>query len=70
MIRDGTPSVPNAVGTPTPQQRERAVTIFERSVAGRRAGTLPPLDVPEIPLEPSQKFRQVVSLVGRATAPR
>jgi phenylacetate-CoA ligase len=27
-------------------------------------------DVPEIPLEPSQKFRQVVSLVGRATAPR
>jgi glycine cleavage system P protein (glycine dehydrogenase) subunit 2 len=50
VIRDGTPSVPNAVGTPTPQQRERAVTIFERSVAGRRAGTLPPLDVPEIPL--------------------
>jgi glycine dehydrogenase subunit 2 len=36
---------------PTPQQRERATTIFERSVAGRRAGTLPPLDVPERPLD-------------------
>ncbi len=42
---------PTNAETPTPQQRERATTIFERSVAGRRAGTLPPLDVPERPLD-------------------
>ncbi len=44
-------SVPEAVGTPTPQQRERATTIFERSVPGRRAATVPPLDVPERQLD-------------------
>jgi glycine dehydrogenase subunit 2 len=32
-------------------QRDRAVTIFERSVEGRRAATLPSSDVPETPLE-------------------
>ncbi|MGH2993161.1 MAG: aminomethyl-transferring glycine dehydrogenase subunit GcvPB [Solirubrobacterales bacterium] len=32
-------------------QRDRAVTIFERSGPGRRAATLPPLDVPERPLD-------------------
>ena len=41
------PSPPTTAGTPTPQQRESATTIFQRSVAGRRAATLPPLDVPE-----------------------
>jgi glycine dehydrogenase subunit 2 len=35
----------------TPMQRDHAVTIFERSRPGRRAATLPPLDVPERPLE-------------------
>jgi glycine dehydrogenase subunit 2 len=35
----------------TPQQRERATTIFEKSVPGRRAFTPPPLDVPERPLD-------------------
>jgi len=35
----------------TPMQRDRAVTIFERSKPGRRAATLPPLDVPERPLD-------------------
>ena len=35
----------------TPQQREQATTIFERSVAGRRAATLPAADVPERPLD-------------------
>jgi glycine dehydrogenase subunit 2 len=34
----------------TPQQREPVVTIFERSVEGRRAAVLPPVDVPETPL--------------------
>ena len=46
-----TPSPPTTAETPTPQQREPATTIFERSVAGRRAATLPPLDVPERPLD-------------------
>jgi glycine dehydrogenase subunit 2 len=45
------PSPPTGAGTPTPQQREPVATIFERSVAGRRAATLPPLDVPERPLD-------------------
>jgi glycine cleavage system P protein (glycine dehydrogenase) subunit 2 len=36
----------------TPRQKEdRAVTIFERSRPGRRAATLPPVDVPERPLD-------------------
>src|SRR5688500_12586197 len=43
-------SPPTTAETPTPQQRESATTIFERSVAGRRAATLPPLDVPGRPL--------------------
>jgi glycine dehydrogenase subunit 2 len=36
-----------SVPTQTPQQRERATTIFEKSVEGRRAFSPPPLDVPE-----------------------
>ena len=35
----------------TPMQRDRAVTIFERSRPGRRAATLPRLDVPGRPLD-------------------
>jgi glycine dehydrogenase subunit 2 len=35
----------------TAQQRDRAVTIYERSRPGRRAFTPPPLDVPERPLD-------------------
>jgi glycine dehydrogenase subunit 2 len=41
-------------------QRDPAVTIFEKSQAGRRAAVLPPLDVPDRPLEeliPSQMLR-------------
>jgi glycine dehydrogenase subunit 2 len=41
---------PRTAEVPTPQQREPVVTIFERSVEGRRAAVLPPLDVPETPL--------------------
>jgi glycine dehydrogenase subunit 2 len=51
---------PANADTPTPQQRERAVTIFERSVPGRRAATLPAVDVPERPLDeliPSRLLR-------------
>ena len=50
MSADASPSVPATADTPTPQQREHATTIFERSVTGRRAGTLPAPDVPERPL--------------------
>jgi glycine dehydrogenase subunit 2 len=53
---------PTNANTPTPQQRERAVTIYERSVPGRRAATLPPTDVPERSLEeliPKSLLREV-----------
>ncbi len=43
----GTAGAPIDAATPTPQQREDVITIFERSVEGRRAAVLPPLDVPE-----------------------
>jgi glycine dehydrogenase subunit 2 len=36
-----------AESTQTPMQRERAVTIFERSKPGRRAAVIPAADVPE-----------------------
>jgi glycine cleavage system P protein (glycine dehydrogenase) subunit 2 len=49
-VSDAALTPPTSAETPTPQQRERATTIFERSVAGRRAATLPPLDVPDRPL--------------------
>jgi glycine dehydrogenase subunit 2 len=35
----------------TPMQRERALTIFERSKPGRRAAVLPAAEVPEPPLD-------------------
>jgi glycine dehydrogenase subunit 2 len=35
----------------SPQQREAAVTIFERGAPGRRAFQCPPTDVPETPIE-------------------
>jgi glycine dehydrogenase subunit 2 len=52
-VTDATPrkaQVPEPAGpgaTPTPQQRERAVTIYERSVEGRRAAAPVKADVPE-----------------------
>jgi len=46
-----TPSPPATAEVPTAQQREPATTIFERSVGGRRAATLPPCDIPERPLD-------------------
>jgi glycine dehydrogenase subunit 2 len=35
----------------TPMQRDRATTIYERSVEGRRAATLPATEVPEPPID-------------------
>src|SRR5688572_31363850 len=52
---------PAAGATPTPQQREEAVTIFERSVEGRRAAAPIKTDVPEAPLAdliPSKLLRE------------
>jgi glycine dehydrogenase subunit 2 len=46
-----TQPVPRNADTPTPQQREHATTIYEKSVEGRRAATLPPTGVEETPLE-------------------
>jgi len=42
--------VPAPDVTQTPMQRDRATTIFEKSVEGRRAATLPEAGVPETPL--------------------
>jgi glycine dehydrogenase subunit 2 len=42
---------PRTADVPTPMQRDRATTIYERSVEGRRAATLPPTGVPERPLD-------------------
>src|SRR5215212_11778078 len=42
----------------TPQQRERAVTIFERSREGRRAFTAPELDVPRDDDALPERFRR------------
>jgi glycine dehydrogenase subunit 2 len=44
-------SPPTTAEAPTAQQRERATTIFERSVEGRRAGSVPTTDVPERSLD-------------------
>jgi glycine dehydrogenase subunit 2 len=55
------PSAPRSVDGGTPMQRDEAVTIFERSVEGRRAATLPAAEVPEQPLEeliPSKLLRE------------
>src|SRR3954469_9219657 len=46
-----TVSPPTDADTPTAQQRESATTIFQRSVEGRRAGSVPECDVPERPLD-------------------
>jgi glycine dehydrogenase subunit 2 len=43
-------SPPTNADTPNAQQRDAATTIYERSVEGRRAATLPPTGVPERPL--------------------
>jgi len=42
---------PGPGSTPTPQQRERATTIYERSAPGRRGSTLPEAGVPTKPID-------------------
>ncbi len=61
MTPGPSPSVPTSAGTPTAQQREAATTIYEKSVEGRRAATLPPTGVEAKPLRdliPSNLLRQ------------
>jgi glycine dehydrogenase subunit 2 len=63
---------PANADTPTPQQREDVVTIFERSEAGRRAATLPSLDVPERPLEeliPTRLLRREPAALPEVSEP-
>jgi glycine dehydrogenase subunit 2 len=47
---------PHSTELETPAQRDRVVTIFERSVEGRRAFVAPELDVP--PAELPERFRR------------
>lgn len=49
MSQTATP--PSSSEVPTPQQRDHATTIFERSVPGRRAADLPAAGVPEVSIE-------------------
>jgi glycine dehydrogenase subunit 2 len=65
-------AVPTSTGTPTPQQRETATTIFERSVEGRRAATLPPAGVPETALAdliPSKLLREAPAELPEISEP-
>lgn len=41
---------PSTAEVPTTQQRERATTIYERSIPGRRAAALPDAGVPDTPI--------------------
>ncbi len=51
LPQSGTASPPSGSCTEAPMQRERAVTIYERSVEGRRAAELPESGVEGEPLE-------------------
>jgi glycine dehydrogenase subunit 2 len=60
-MSESTSSPPVDADAPTAQQRDTAVTIYERSVEGRRAATLPPAGVPEPALDeliPSNLLRK------------
>jgi glycine dehydrogenase subunit 2 len=60
-VADRTSTAPRP---PTPRQfDEETVTIYERSVGGRRAFTAPELDVPDVPLE------EILPAAARRSAP-
>jgi glycine dehydrogenase subunit 2 len=66
------PQAPSTAESPTPQQREEVVTIFERSVPGRRAATLPELDVPERSLDeliPARLLRREPAALPEVSEP-
>lgn len=59
-------------GAEMPMQRERARTIYEKSVPGRRAGVLPEAGVPETPLEeliPAELLRDEAPRLPEVTEP-
>ena len=63
---------PRTAEVPTPMQRERATTIFERTVEGRRAAVLPPSDVPETPLSeliPAKLLRERPAVLPEVSEP-
>ena len=58
--------------TETAMQRDRAVTIFEKGQAGRRAFSPPPLDVPQRSLDeliPSRLRRRVPARLPEVSEP-
>jgi glycine dehydrogenase subunit 2 len=57
-IQDGPPRDEREPLVETPLQRDRAVTIFEKSVAGRRAFVAPALDVPADEDALPERFRR------------
>ena len=57
-IQGQTPQASRSAQFETPMQRDRAVTIYEKSREGRRAFVAPELDVPETPDALPDKFRR------------
>ena len=58
--------------TETPQQADPAVTIYEKSVPGRRAVQLPATGVPELPIAeliPSHLLRQTPANLPEVSEP-
>ncbi len=58
--------------TETPQQKDSATTIFERSAEGRRAATLPEAGVPETPIQeliPSKLLRDNPAALPEVSEP-
>ncbi len=63
---------PTNADTPTAEQRDSATTIYEKSVEGRRAATLPPLDVPERSLSdliPQNLLREAPAALPEVSEP-
>jgi len=63
---------PTNADTPTAQQRDAVTTIYEKSVEGRRAATLPPTDVPERSLDdliPSNLLRSQPAQLPEVSEP-
>jgi glycine dehydrogenase subunit 2 len=71
-MSDALPTPPTNAEVPTAQQRDAAVTIYERSVEGRRAATLPPADVPNRALDdliPSNLLRAAPAELPEVSEP-
>ncbi|MGX6447369.1 aminomethyl-transferring glycine dehydrogenase subunit GcvPB [Patulibacter sp. S7RM1-6] len=76
LLPAGGGSDPRPLSAPTtsvnPVQRDRATTIFEKSVAGRRAFVAPPSGVPEVDLDeilPARLRRKAEARLPQVTEP-